>query len=74
MAGSPRLSPPERSGGVIVMSCGGSILPEAFFIHNRFNTPFTCFASVKPVHFLRGCTRSRFSRLHLLKMLTSPEF
>lgn len=47
------------------------ILPHAEFIHKRFNTAFTDKTSRQQDLFPIGCTRSRFSRLHLAKVLST---
>ncbi|RKQ39793.1 hypothetical protein D8M09_11350 [Enterobacter sp. R1(2018)] len=52
------------------MSVRDRILQEACFIHKRFNTAFTINSPYKKYLFHGGCTCSRFSRLHLVKVLT----
>ena len=52
---------------------GDRILPEAWIIHNRFNTPFTSIFNANADYFSAGCTLSHFWRLHLLKVLSTAE-
>ncbi|HHU4120359.1 TPA: hypothetical protein ACUB6L_002430, partial [Raoultella ornithinolytica] len=60
---------PERGNGTMVV-LGDRILTEASEFHKRFNTAFTLLFVRTKLHFVIGCTLSRFYWLHLVKLLT----